>query len=251
MVVQSHTLILDEQPFQGGPRHDVALGPILLAQGLDDAQEIVRIHRPDPTAAFSRRDTRRPGFDRAATAVRALGFEPVIRPQGGQLAAYHRGSVLIDHVVRESNPTAGLKDRFERFAGLHSAVLSGFGLDARIGELPGEYCPGEYSVNAAGTVKIVGSAQRIARNGWLFSTVIQVAGSVQLRHVLTEAYEAIGYELDPATIGSIEDFLPGVTAEDVEQAIRREYIANLDAVPGHLTPEILQALDQKVKLNSA
>lgn len=240
MTAQARAVMLEDQPLAGGPAHDAVLGPVLLARGLDDAREIVRIHRPEPTAAFSRRDTRRPGFDRAAAACRELGFEPVVRPQGGQLAAYHRGSVVIDHVVRESNPSAGLRGRFERFAELHSAVLAGMGLDARIGELPGEYCPGEFSVNAAGAVKIVGSAQRITRDGWLFSTVIQVTGSEAIREVLTRAYDEIGYELDPLTIGSVEDFLPGITAGAVEWALTSEYTAILAADPGRIPAGILE-----------
>lgn len=242
MTARSVTVILEDQPLPGGPADDVLLGPLLLARGMSGAHEIVRIHRPDPTAAFSRRDSRRPGFARAAQACGELGFMPVIRPQGGQLAAYHRGSVVIDHIVRTSNPAAGLKERFERFAGLHAGVLSALGLDVRIGELPGEYCPGEYSINVAGAVKIVGSAQRITRDGWLFSTIIQVAGSASIREVLTIAYDEIGYELDPSTIGSAEDYRPGVTAEAVEQALTNAYSATNDAIRGRLSAEILREL---------
>ena len=233
-------MIIGDDALPGGPTHDVALGPALLARGLDNATEMVRIYRPEPTAAFSRRDTLQPGFDRAADAAREFGFTAVVRPQGGRLAAYHRGSVVIDHVLREANPQAGLKKRFELYAELHARVLRGFGLDARIGELPGEYCPGEHSINAAGTSKIVGSAQRVTRDGWLFSSVIQVTDSHSIREMLSKAYSEIGYELDPTTIGSMDDHLPGVTAEAVAEEMRREYVANLDAVPAQLSAQILQ-----------
>ena len=36
-------------------------------------------------------------------------------------------------------------------------------VDARVGEVPGEYCPGSHSVNARGRVKVVGTAQRMVR----------------------------------------------------------------------------------------
>lgn len=231
--------IIADDALPGGPAHDVALGPVLLARGLDDATELVRIYRPEPTAAFSRRDTLQPGFDRAADAARASGFTAVVRPQGGRLAAYHRGSVVIDHVLREANPQAGLKKRFEEYAELHAGVLRGFGLDARIGELPGEYCPGEHSINASGASKVVGSAQRVTRDGWLFSSVIQVTDSHSIREMLTRAYAEIGYELDPTTIGSMDDHLPGVTAEAVADELRRAYVATLGAVPAQLSAEIL------------
>lgn len=211
----------------GSPAADAALGPELLRHGRDGADEILRIYAPAPTAAFSRRDTLRPGYDAAAAAARRAGFEPVVRPQGGSLAAYHRASVVIDHVRRVAEPSAGLVDRFRSFAGMHAAVLTRLGVDARIGAVPGEYCPGEYSIHAGGH-KLVGSAQRVTRDGWLFSTVIQVGGAARLREVLTAAYGELGYDFDPATVGAIEDTVPGVTVRDVIAAMLDAYRA-----PGH------------------
>ncbi|MEO6470262.1 MAG: lipoate--protein ligase [Aeromicrobium sp.] len=242
MTARTLTLIVEDRPLPGGPADDVLLGPLLLARGMGDAQEIIRIFRPEPTAAFSRRDSRRPGYGRAAAACRELGFKPVIRPQGGQLAAYHRGSVVIDHVVRTPNPTEGLKDRFRHFARLHADVLSTFGVDVRVGELPGEYCPGEFSINVAGVTKIVGSAQRITRDGWLFSTIIQAMDSASIREVLTKAYDEIGYELNVSTIGSVEDYRPDVTADAVEQSLIDEYSATTHAIRGPLAAELLDEL---------
>jgi octanoyl-[GcvH]:protein N-octanoyltransferase len=235
-------VLIHEVALPGGPEHDVQVPPLLLAQGMGGVREIVRIFLPGHTAAFSRRDTLRPGFGRAAAVAREFGFVPVVRPQGGRLAAYHRGSVVIDHVLREPNPQAGLRDRFERYAELHAHVLAGFGLDARVGELPGEYCPGEHSINAAGVSKIAGSAQRITRDGWLFSTVIQVTGSTSIRHMLMRAYAEIGYELDPSTIGAVEDFVRGVTADALAAELRRVYAETLGATPGPLPMELLREL---------
>ncbi|SDS87277.1 Lipoate-protein ligase A [Actinoplanes derwentensis] len=206
----------------GGPADDVALGPWLLRHGLGGARDILRVHSPEPTAAFSRRDTRRLGYERAAHALRQQGFEPVVRPQGGSLAAYHRGSVVVDHVHREPPETFDPVERFQRFARLHAAILAGLGADARIGPVPGEYCPGDYSINAAGT-KIVGSAQRVTRDGWLFSTVIQVTGTEVLRGALTAAYGELGYDFDPSTVGTLEDVLPGLTVADVTAAVLTAY----------------------------
>lgn len=206
-----------------GPAEDVALGPLLLRRGHSDATEILRIYSPEPTAAFSRRDTLRPGYRAAAESAREHGFAPVVRPQGGRLAAYHRGSVVVDHIFRGPNPQAGLVDRFRQFAALHAAMLVELGVDARVGEVPGEYCPGEFSVNVAGTSKIVGSAQRVTRDGWLMSSVFQVTGTAATRGVLTAAYRDLGYDFDPATVGSIEDFVPGFTVQTAAEALRNSY----------------------------
>jgi lipoate-protein ligase A len=244
------TVLIEDGNLPGGPAHDVELGRVLLRQGMDSAPQMVRIYVPEPTAAFSQRDTLRPGFRRAAETARGLGFVPVVRPQGGRLAAYHRGSVVIDHVMRESNAQAALRERFEQYAQLHLAVLVALGLDARIGELPGEYCPGEHSVNAGGVSKIVGSAQRVTRDGWLFSSIVQVTDSTSIRQMLIRVYEELGYELEPSTIGAVDDFVPGVTAELVAGAFRREYARRFGAVPATLSPELLLAVSDSVRANT-
>lgn len=46
--------------------------------------------------------------------------------------------------------------------------------EARVGQVDGEYCPGEFSINVGGRAKVVGSAQRVTGTGALFSTVVQV-----------------------------------------------------------------------------
>ncbi|MEV4138359.1 hypothetical protein AB0J72_40095 [Dactylosporangium sp. NPDC049742] len=210
-------VLLDGSPLPGGPSADVALGPHLLRAGA--GREFLRIFSPAPTAAFSRRDTLRPGYPEAEEAVRSAGFTPVIRPQGGTLALYHEGSVVVDHVCRTPDASRDPVGRFRRFAALHAAVLTGLGADARIGAVPGEYCPGEYSINLGGTIKVVGSAQRVTRDGWLFSSVFQVTGAGPLRAPLTAAYAALGYDFDPATAGALET----VTVEAVTAALTDAY----------------------------
>jgi len=132
----------------GGPSYDAALGLVLLRRGTGGAREVIRVFNPEPTAGFSRRDQLRPGFAAALRLVRERGFEPVLRGPGGRFAVYHRGSVVVDHVCLEPGSAEGMQDRFEHYAEMHAEILRGLGLDARIGEVPGEYCPGKYSVNA-------------------------------------------------------------------------------------------------------
>ncbi|WIM92509.1 hypothetical protein ACTOB_004452 [Actinoplanes oblitus] len=210
----------------GGPAFDAALGPLLLRHGLGDARDILRVYSPEPTAAFSRRDTLRPGYERAAAAARSAGFTPVVRPQGGSLAVQHPGSVIIDHVHRSGPQPPDPAGRFRHFAAMHAGMLRRLGVDARIGAVPGEYCPGEYSIND-GRAKLAGSAQRVTRDGWLFSTVIQVTGSAVLRGALTPAYANLGYAFDPETVGAIADRTPAVSVAMVIAAVMAAY-----GVPG-------------------
>lgn len=245
------TIFLGPDVLPGGPRHDIVLAPILLRLGLDDATQLIRIYSPEPTAAFSRRDSREPGFQRAVAAAKAAGFTPVLRGPGGRLAAYHRGSVVIDHVVRLADEQLELDERFETYAAMHAGVLAGLGLDARVGELDGEYCPGRYSINAAGTAKIVGSAQRVTREGWLFSSVIQVRGSTALRDLLRPTYLALGYRLDVSTVGTVEDFAPGTTTAAVAAAFRAAYTTETAGACARLPARILAAVDEASALLEA
>jgi len=237
-------VLLDSPPLAGGPAHDVALGPALLqVAALRDAEEVVRIHSPSPTAAFSRRDTLRPGYADAVDSVRRWGFEPVVRFAGGSLAAYHRGSVVVDHVRRTSGVDLAVEERFGEYAERLVGVLRALGVDARIGQVPDEYCPGAFSVNGGGVVKLAGSAQRVTRNGWVFSTVVQVTDAVRLRPPLVAASAALGYPLDPATIGGVEDLRPGTTADEVACALGDAWSDADTEVVTTLPDDLLAAVD--------
>ena len=124
----------------------------------------------------------------------------------------------------------------------HAVVLAQWGTDVRIGEVPGEYCPGEFSLNVAGTSKVAGSAQRVTKDGWLFSTIVQVSGSARIRAALSDAYAALGYEFEPDTVGALEDFGEGFTPSGVAEALFASYddgsAGRLDDLPEALLPEL-------------
>jgi lipoate-protein ligase A len=250
----AHTVFLDGDALQDGPVADIVLAPVLLRMGmgtgLDNVDQVIRIYSPAPTAAFSRRDSHQRGFSNAVAAARTAGFTPVLRGPGGRLAAYHRGSVVIDHIVRSAQDRLGLNERFELYATMHADVLKGFGLDARVGELEGEYCPGRHSINAVGIAKIVGSAQRVTREGWLFSSVIQATGAAALRDLLIPTHQALGYELKVSTIGAVEDFVPGVTTAAVAEAVRDAY-KEAGGVQATLPAPVVQAVQQATALLEA
>ena len=84
-------------------------------------------------------------------------------------------------------------------------ALRTLGVDARIGEVPGEYCPGDYSINARGETKLAGLGQRIIKGASHIGGVIVVGGAGRMRDVLVPVYEALGLDWDPGTTGSIED----------------------------------------------
>ena len=119
------------------------------------------------------------------------------------------------------------------------AALSGLGVDARVGEIPGEYCPGAFSVNAGGRIKIAGLGQRLISGAAHVGGVVVVQGGDRVRDVLIPVYEALGLEWDPATAGSVEDDLPGIDPEQVAEAIAAELRGRYDVTEGALDPETL------------
>jgi len=89
--------------------------------------------------------------------------------------------------------------------------------------VPGEYCPGEFSINDGRGHKLVGTAQRLVRGAWLFGTVILVTDPEPVRSVLVDVYRALGLDWDPATVAAVQDSAQGVTVADVQQAVLRTY----------------------------
>jgi octanoyl-[GcvH]:protein N-octanoyltransferase len=184
---------------------------------------VLRIYRPAPTLAFGRLDALRPGFAAAAAAAREHGFEPVVRAPGGHAVAYHEGCLVVDEVIPAPDPIAGLQERFAASGERLATALRTLGTDARVGRIPGEFCPGEFTVSARGRVKLVGTAQRVIRHASLLAASVAVTGGAELRAVLADVYAALELEWDPATAGAIVDEVPAVDADAVSRAVVSAY----------------------------
>jgi octanoyl-[GcvH]:protein N-octanoyltransferase len=215
------------------PALEVAVAyALLLEAARGERGPAVRVYRPNsPTVAFGRRDTLRPGFDAAARAARARGYVPVVRAPGGHAASYAGGCLILDEVWPAHDSIEGIHERFSADATRMADALRGVGVDARVGEVRGEYCPGAFTVNARGAVKLIGAAQRVVRGAWLLSTVVVVDGADQLRAVLEDVYAALELDWDPSTFGSIAGEQPGTTIEAVERALLDGYAARYQLVP--------------------
>jgi lipoate-protein ligase A len=220
----SERLVLLEAAFPAEPVLDIALSHALLADvAARRRPSALRVFRPGPTVAFGRLDALSGGFGEAVAIARAAGYTPVLRSVGGHAAVFDDRCVVVEHITYEDDATAGLQERFERQAELVRSVLAGLGADARIGALPGEYCPGEHSVNAGGRVKLAGIAQRVIRHGALASAVVVVSGGPDLRALVGALYAALGEPVDPATAGALDEELPGARIEPVARALVEAY----------------------------
>jgi len=212
--------------FPDDPALDVAVGHALLERAARGAAEpTLRVYRPGATVAFGRLDVLAPGFGAAVAAARAHGFTPVMRQPGGHAAAYDGGSLCLDQVRPEAEAIPALQARFAAAAELLAGALRAVGVDARVGEVAGEYCPGQWTVSARGRVKLVGTAQRLVRGGSLLGAVVVVRGGARVRAVIEDVNAALGLEWDPATAGAAEDDVPGLTVDAVERAVLEAYAA--------------------------
>jgi octanoyl-[GcvH]:protein N-octanoyltransferase len=172
--------------------------------------------------AFGKLDLASPGYPDAAHAARAGGFEAVKRLAGGRAAVFHENTIAFAWAGSARDTWSGTHERFRNVAGIVERALRRLGVDARVGEVPREYCPGDYSVNARGQTKLAGIGQRLIKGAWHIGGVIVVREGERVRDILVPVYEALGLDWDPATAGAVADEAPGVSWDEVAQALESE-----------------------------
>jgi octanoyl-[GcvH]:protein N-octanoyltransferase len=201
--------------------------------------ETLRIARPGTTVAFAKRDAVSPGYDAAMRAAREQGFEATLRLAGGRAAVFHDGTMEIGHAVPAAEPRAGIHERFRQTAGRLARALVTLGVDARVGEVAGEYCPGRYSVNARGAAKLAGIGQRVVGGGSHTGVVLVVEGEERINAVLEPVYAALGLDWEPGVTGSVRSEEAGATWERVADALVTEYGRECEVVEGGVDSETL------------
>jgi lipoate-protein ligase A len=126
-------------------------------------------------------------------------------------------------------------------AHLIAAALRGLGVDARVGEVTGEYCPGAYSVNARGATKLAGIGQRMIRGGAHMGGVVVASGGSDVARVLVPVYEALGLDWDPATSGSVSEELGReVDPGELEEAVIAELAKGYELVDGEIDDQTMR-----------
>jgi octanoyl-[GcvH]:protein N-octanoyltransferase len=216
-------LRLHRRAFQDDPALDVAVSRAILDRvAAGELPETLRLTRPPAMVAFGRQDVASALYGGAVRAAREHGFEAIERLAGGRAAVFHEGTIAIAHARPDSEPQAHIYPRFEEWSNLMAAALRRLGVDAGVGEVPGEYCPGGYSVHAAGRIKLAGIGQKLVKNAGHLGGVLVVTDSARVRGVLVPVYRALELEFDPATAGSVDDVLPGATLDQVESGILEE-----------------------------
>ncbi len=240
-----HALHLATDSFPEAPAFDEAVSRVLMERvAAGELPETLRLARPGSMVAFGRRDAASPGYGAAVAAARACGFDAVLRLSGGRAAVFHPETVLFTHAIPDAEPRSGIDTRFEHTAELMATALRRLAVDARVGEVPGEYCPGRHSVNARGRTKLVGVGQRLISGAAHVGGVVVTSRADWIRDVLVPVYAALGLDWDTATAGSVHAETPGTSWADVMEAIRTEYSARYELVPTRLDERTLQLAER-------
>lgn len=238
--------------FPDRPSFDTAVSHALLRRasaGL--GTETLRLHRPGPIVAFGRQDAAAPGYRAAVRAARRGGFEAVERLAGGRAAVFHRQTIAFSWCIPTPTPRETITQRFEELDEVMAGGLRRLGVDARIGEIAGEYCPGRYSINARGEKKIMGVGQRLLRRAAHVGGVVVVSGADQLRDILVPVYRALQLDWRPETVGSIEEEVGPVSYETAVHALLDELSHHHELVEGELGPAELALAEELARQHLA
>lgn len=214
-------LVRDSYP--AFPGLDTTLARALLRSvSASERGETFRLYSPGRVLAFGKRDATEPGFERAAAAARRHGYLPLIRLAGGRAAVFHESTLAFGWTLPIDDPRNGIQARFEALAELLVRAFARVGVASRIGEIPGEYCPGRFSVHHEDGRKVMGVGQRLARTAAHVGGVIVVGGADVINEVLDPVYGALGVDFDPAATGALQEKAPGLTLGAVAEAIVAE-----------------------------
>ena len=186
------------------PATDRDLTRRLLAEAGDDGagEPAVRAWTPHRQVAFGRRDARETGYDRAVAAAESRSFPAVERSVGGRAVAYTGRTLAFAWLRPTDGARTGLDDRYETGVDVVVDALEAVGVDARAGEPPRSFCPGDHSVRTDGG-KVAGIAQRVTRGAALVAGCVVVADDEPIAAVLDPVYDALGVAFDPDTVGSV------------------------------------------------
>jgi len=233
------TVHLYREGFPARPAFDTAVSRALLeAAAAGAGPEAFRLFVPGRVLAFGARDATHPGYSAATAAARAEGFAPVERLAGGRAAVFHEHTLAFAWALPDPEPRRTIHPRFQELADLVVDALASLGVSARVGEVPGEYCPGAHSVNAGGR-KVMGVGQRLVAGAAHVGGVVVVDDPGLVNRALTPVYQCLGFAWDPAATGSVADTVPA-TVNGVAEALVAALASRHEVVEAALPAAVLE-----------
>ncbi len=196
--------IIRDQLTGDGPLDTATSRAILRAVSAGDMPETFEIGLSSRVLAFGKHDTSSPGFRASVDIAASRGFEPTVRIAGGRAAVFHEATVRFGWTRMVDDPASTMHDGFRQLSTIVTETLGDFGIHGTIGEVPDEYCPGQYSVHIAGR-KVMGVGQRLTRNAAHVGGVLVLDNSQVINEVLVPIYTELGLPLDPSATGAVSD----------------------------------------------
>jgi octanoyl-[GcvH]:protein N-octanoyltransferase len=226
----------------GDPASEVALSHAILRRvAAGELAPQLRIFRPARAVQFGPSERRAAGFAAACRTASHRGYRPVVRLVGGRAAAHHEDAIIFERFAIIER-REGLADRYATFALRIAEALRSLGADVGIGPVEGEYCPGQYSLNSRGELKVVGTAQRVVGGASLISALVIVDRAEELRELLAGIYRHLQLSWHPATAGCLRDHYPDLSVEGVATALRAAYPQEPLWAPDRVTLELSDEL---------
>lgn len=234
-------VLVTNESYKDHPALDVAVSHAVLdAVAAGEIGSVFRLHPAHPVLAFGMADRIQPGYPAAVRVAAAHGFVPVERLAGGRAAVFHERTLAFSWAMAEDDPRTGISQRFRLVSAMMRDAFRSLKIDARVGEIPGEYCPGEYSVNVGGVVKVMGVGQRLVKGAAHIGGVIVVDDGDRIRDVLIPVYRALRIDWDPRTAGALADRSAGTKTAEVTDAVVAQLKDRTEVVSGTIPDEIIE-----------
>ena len=197
------------------PVLDTALSTALLQRvGSGEVDATLRLWTPGRIVAFGSQDRVQSGYAAAVDAATRSGYDAVERLAGGKAAVFHEGTIAFVWTTPHPDPKTEIATRFRAITAIVLDALAEMGATRAVGETPGEYCPGRFSVHLSGR-KVMGVGQRLTRSAAHVGGVLVVHSPELVIRPLIPVYETLGYEWRPeatgAVGGSVADALEALT----------------------------------------
>ncbi len=223
---------------EADPALDVAVSHALLEWAARGGQESVRLWRPQQRAlSLGRLDTRDPRAEEVAALARAAGATPVRRLAGGRAATLDSGCLCLgwaqpDPVLEQSAA------RYRVVAELIIEALQALAVEAELGEVAGEWCPGAWSVRGP-SGKLAGLAQRVVRGGAWCEALIVIERPPELRALSQRVHATLGIAWREGAQGQLSALLPDAHARLRDALIAAAARRWPDLRERELSPELL------------
>jgi octanoyl-[GcvH]:protein N-octanoyltransferase len=158
-----------------------------------------------PALSVGRLDVRHPRVDEVLALARAAAVTPVRRLAGGHAATLDAGCLCLGW----AQPHPRLEESGARYELIAEAIvdaLDALGVAGSLGESPGEWCPGAWSVQGA-TGKLAGLAQRVISQGAWCEALIVIHAPPGLRVLARQVHATLGLEWSDSAQGEIASLL--------------------------------------------